>query len=79
MTIVGRHTDRNGRSTGERVAAVRSCGRPVTDEERAAATRLLDVMLDAADLHGVSLDAFDWVCDMPAACVDVVRSQTRRD
>ncbi|MFR9758178.1 hypothetical protein [Streptomyces sp. TR06-5] len=75
MTI-GRHTDRQGRSTGDRVAAVQRAGRPVLDDERAAATRLLDAMLDAAADHGATLDHFDWAVDLPGACLDVVRHRT---
>ncbi|KAB7643568.1 hypothetical protein [Polymorphobacter fuscus] len=75
--IVGRHTDQKGRSTGERVAAIQRGGGPVTDTERNAATRLLDALLDAAAEHGASLDDFDWVADLPGACLDVIRGKTR--
>jgi hypothetical protein len=76
--IIGRHTDSKGRSTGERVAAVQRGGGPVTDAERAAATRLLDSLLDAAADHGVTLDDLDWTVDLPGGCLDVIRSKTRR-
>ncbi|MGW2181242.1 hypothetical protein ACWCXX_24715 [Streptomyces sp. NPDC001732] len=71
--IIGRHTDAQGRSTGERIAALKRSGRPVTDDEQAAATRLLNVLLDAAADHGVTLEGFDWVTDLPGACLDVTR------
>ncbi|MFJ4577641.1 hypothetical protein ACIP4W_41155 [Streptomyces sp. NPDC088846] len=71
--IIGRHTDRQGRSTGERVTAVDRAGRPVTDAEHAAATRLLDALLDAAADHGVALDDWDRAADLPGACLDVTR------
>lgn len=74
--IIGRHTDRQGRSTGERVAAITRSG-PVTDGQRAAATRLLDAMLDAAEQHGVRLDDLDWTVDLPGGCLDVILAQTR--
>ncbi|WP_420082945.1 hypothetical protein ACN6AT_39230 (plasmid) [Streptomyces sp. JL4002] len=71
--IIGRHTDSQGRSTGERVAAVQRAGQPLTDTEQAAATRLLDAMLDAAAAQGVTLDDLDWVLDLPGGCRDVIR------
>lgn len=76
MTI-GRHTDNKGRSTGERVAAVQRGGSPVTDAERTAATRLLDVLLDAAAEQGHTLDDFDWTIDLPGGCLDVIRHKSR--
>lgn len=79
MTIVGRHTDSKGRSTGERITAIQRGGRPVTDAQHTAATRLLDVLLDAADTRGITLDDFDWVTNLPAACLDVIRTRTRND
>ncbi|MEU2441833.1 RNase adapter RapZ [Streptomyces rubradiris] len=77
MTIVGRHTDSHGRSTGERVAGVHRYGGPITDEQRTAATRLLDALLDAAAAHGATLDDFDAVVDLPGGCLDVILSKTR--
>ncbi|MEU1778121.1 hypothetical protein ABZ545_01385 [Streptomyces abikoensis] len=77
MAIIGRHTDNKGRSTGERIAAVQRSGRPATDDENTAATRLLDAMLDAAADHAVTLDTFDWVADLPGACLDAIRHQSR--
>jgi len=74
--MIGQHTDRKGRSSGERVAAVQRAT-PITDAEQAAATRLLDAMLHAAEQHGVSLDDLDWTVDLPGACLDVIRTQTR--
>ncbi|MFI0914326.1 hypothetical protein [Streptomyces abikoensis] len=77
MAIIGRHTDREGRSTGERVAAVERFGRPATDDELTAATRLLDAMLDAAEAQGCTLGTFDWVADLPGACLDAIRHPSR--
>ncbi|MFF5707415.1 hypothetical protein ACFY7H_33755 [Streptomyces sp. NPDC012794] len=71
--IIGRHTDSKGRSTGERITAVQRAGAPLTEAEHAAATRLLDAMLDAAADQGVTLDDFDWVLDLPGGCRDVIR------
>ncbi|MFJ2876568.1 hypothetical protein [Streptomyces sp. NPDC087298] len=71
--IIGRHTDRRGLSTGERVAAAPRAGLPPTDVELTAATRLLDSMLDAASDHGVTLDAIDLSADLPAICLEVAR------
>jgi hypothetical protein len=70
--IIGRHTDSQGRSTGERIAAVQRA-RPLTSDEQAAATRLLDAMLDAAAGQGITLDDLDWVVDLPGGCLDVIR------
>lgn len=77
--IIGRHTDAKGRSTGERITAIQRGGGPVTDAQQAAATRLLDVLLDAASEHGVTLDDLDWVTDLPGACLDVIRAKDRKD
>ncbi|MGO4417239.1 hypothetical protein AB4Z54_00285 [Streptomyces sp. MCAF7] len=77
MTTIGRHTDRKGRSTGERIAAVHRYGGPITDEQRTAATRLLDALLDAAADHQATLDDFDGVVDLPGGCLDVILSKTR--
>lgn len=71
MTIIGRHTDQHGRSTGERITAVTRYGSPLTDTQHAAATRLLDSLLDAAAEHGVTLDDLDDVADLPGICRDV--------
>jgi hypothetical protein len=72
------HTDRKGRTLAERVAAVHRHGDPVTPEQRAAAEQLLADMLKAAGLHGVTIDDFDWVADLPGACLDVVLAKSRR-
>lgn len=72
MRIIGRHTDSRGRSTGERVDAVKRTT-PLTDSQHARATRLLDSILDAASAQGVTLDDFDWIADMPGVCVDATR------
>lgn len=69
--IIGRHTDRQGRSTGERIAAI------TTSAEQGAATRLLDSLLDAAADHGVTLDDLDLTADLPGICRDVLRRNRR--
>lgn len=73
--IVGRHTDRKGRSTGERVSAIHRYGGPILEEDRVEATRMLDALLDAASDHGATLDDFDGVVDLPGGCLDVVLSR----
>jgi hypothetical protein len=73
--IIGRHTDTQGRSTGERIAAVTRHGRPISPAEHGDATRLLDSLLDAAADHGVTLGDLDFVADLPGACLDVVRGR----
>ena len=64
-------------TTRDRVAAVDRAG-PVTEAERADATALLDDLLAAARQHNITLVNFDWVTDLPGACVDVVRAQVRK-
>jgi hypothetical protein len=68
----------DSRSPAERVAAVHRHGAPVTDQQRAAATALLTDLLTAAGTHGITLADFDWVSDLPAACLDVVRAKDDR-
>lgn len=58
-----------------RIAAVPRAT-PLTPEQQTAAIALLADMLTAAAKHGVALADFDWVADLPGACVDVTR---RRD
>ncbi|MGY0071916.1 hypothetical protein ACWZEH_35325 (plasmid) [Streptomyces sp. QTS137] len=53
-------------------------GDPVTPAERAAAEQLLAVLLAAAEQHGVTLEDFDAVVDLPGGCLDVVLSKHRR-
>ncbi|WP_042387462.1 hypothetical protein [Streptacidiphilus melanogenes] len=50
---------------------------PRTEEEKAAATALLADMLQAAAQHGINLDAFDWVTDLPGGCLAAVASKLR--
>lgn len=71
-------TDRKGRTTVDRVAAIERFGDPVTMQQRADATALLDDLLAAAERHGVALDDFDWVTDLPGGCLDVVLAKARR-
>lgn len=47
-------------------------------EQMAAARALLADMLAAADRHGVALADFDFVADLPAACMNVIRVKSRR-
>ncbi|SEK43757.1 hypothetical protein [Streptacidiphilus jiangxiensis] len=50
---------------------------PGTEEEKAAATALLADMLQAAAQHGINLDAFDWVTDLPGGCLAAIASKLR--
>lgn len=72
-------TDRKGRTPAERVAAVHRYGDPITEEQREAAAALLVDILAAAEKHGVTLDDFDDVVDLPGGCLDVVLAKTRRE
>jgi hypothetical protein len=71
------HTDHKGRTPADRVAAVQRGGGPITAQQRAAATALLESLLEAAAHHGVTLDDLDVVTDLPGACLDVTRSNRR--
>ena len=64
-------TDRQGRTPADRIAAVNRAGGAITAEQQAAATALLIDLLAAASRHGLTLDDFDWVTDLPGACLDV--------
>lgn len=70
--------DGKGRTPADRVAAVHRYGDPVTDAQRAAATALLVDLLVAAEEHGVTIEDFDGVSDLPGACLDVTLSNTRK-
>lgn len=61
-----------------RIAAVRRAT-PFNDSERDRARLLLADLLAAADRHGVTLADFDWVADLPGACVDVIRQHDVRN
>ncbi|MGW3230708.1 hypothetical protein [Kitasatospora sp. NPDC001095] len=50
---------------------------PGTEEQKAAATALLADMLHAAARHGITLDTFDWVTDLPGHCYAAVVSPLR--
>ncbi|MFI6109734.1 hypothetical protein [Kitasatospora sp. NPDC051164] len=67
------YTDRRNRTLSERVNAVAE-RRPDqgTEQDRAAATALLADMLRAAAQHGLTLDTFDWVTDLPSTCYRAV-------
>ena len=43
-----------------------------TERDKAAATALLADMLQAAAKHGITLDTFDWVADLPSTCYRAV-------
>jgi hypothetical protein len=60
------------RTLADRIAAVQRAT-PLTEEQRAAAEQLLADMLAAAGRHRVTLADFDWVADLPGACVDVIK------
>jgi hypothetical protein len=66
------------RTAAARVAAVHRYGDPVTEQQRAAATALLDDLLATAARHGVALADFDLVVDLPGGCLDVVLAKARR-
>ncbi|MFF4820002.1 hypothetical protein ACFY2K_36140 [Kitasatospora sp. NPDC001309] len=67
------YTDRRNRTLADRVDAAAE-RRPDhgTEQDRAAATALLADMLQAAAQHGITLDAFDWVTDLPGTCYRAV-------
>lgn len=62
----------------ERIAAVHRYGDPVTVQQRAAATYLLEDLLKAAAAHGFTLANFDLVIDLPGGCLDVILTTTGR-
>jgi hypothetical protein len=72
------YTDSKGRTTADRIAAVHRGGHPITDEQRRDARLLLESLLLAAELRGVTLDDFDWTIDLPGAALDVVLAKSRR-
>ncbi|MFJ1709265.1 hypothetical protein [Kitasatospora sp. NPDC088346] len=69
------YTDRKNRTLADRVneAAERRLDQG-TEQDKGAATALLADMLHAASQHGVTLDVFDWVTDLPGNCYAVVVS-----
>lgn len=69
--------DAKGRTPADRIAAVRRAT-PPTPEQQHAATALLVDLLAAASAHGVTLDDFDWVADLPGACYDVAFAKRDR-
>lgn len=70
--------DSKGRTPADRVAAIKRHGDPVTSAQRAAATALLQNLLEAAAEDGFTLDDFDWTIDLPGGCLDVILAKTRR-
>ena len=71
-------TDSKGRTLADRVNAVQRGGDPVTAPQRAAATALLEVLLEAAATEGITLDDFDWTIDLPGGCLDVILAKARQ-
>ena len=61
----------------DRVAAI-ARHTPITAAHRAAATALLEGILEVAAEDGFTLDDFDWVADLPGACLDVILAKSRR-
>lgn len=57
--------DRKGRTTADRMAAAQRSGDPITKEQRRDARLFVESLLLAAELHGVTLDDFDWTLDLP--------------
>jgi hypothetical protein len=72
------YTDRKGRTTADRIAAVQR-NADVTAQHRQDAQLLLESLLLAAALRGVTLDDFDWTVDLPGGCLDVILAKDRRD
>lgn len=69
------YTDDQGRTTADRIAAVQRGGDPITDRQHRDARLLLESLLLAAGLHGVTLADLDYVADLPGVCLDVIRRQ----
>ncbi|MFF2546485.1 hypothetical protein ACFVUY_28525 [Kitasatospora sp. NPDC058063] len=69
------YTDRRNRTLADRVneAAERRLGQG-TEQDKGAVTALLADMLNAAAQHGITLDVFDWVADLPGNCYAAVVS-----
>ncbi|MFZ3475190.1 hypothetical protein ACODT3_41195 [Streptomyces sp. 4.24] len=76
MTTKPTHADAKGRTPAARVIAVKRAT-PADAQDQWKATQLLTALLDAAAEHGFTIDDFDWVADIPGACLDVVRHKTR--
>lgn len=73
------YTDSKGRTTADRIRAVaqRRSGE-LTEQELADTQDLLEGVLFAVALRNFTIDDFDAVDDLPAACLDVVRSRNFR-
>jgi hypothetical protein len=70
------YTDNQGRTTADRIGAIQRATR-ITYQQRTDARLLLESLLLAAGLHGITLDDLDWVVDMPGACIDAVVAKDR--
>lgn len=73
------YTDAEGRTTADRINAVQRHGDPITTQQRKDARLLLESLLLAAALHGHTIDDFDWVADLPGACIDVTTAKARKN
>ncbi|MBD0692089.1 hypothetical protein [Streptomyces sp. CBMA123] len=63
------YTDRKNRTLTDRInEAAQRRPDPGTEQDKAAATALLADLLNAAAQHGITLDVFDWVTDLPGTC-----------
>lgn len=78
QAMTGDPVDREGRSTAARIADIRPTSDHITTQQRDDARRLLNALLQAAAPFGMTLGDFDWVIDLPGACVDIVLSKARR-
>ena len=72
------YTDNKGRTLVQRIAAVERGGDPTTVGQQADAADLLADMLAVLALRGLTLDDADWVTNLPADAVDLVRYRDRR-
>lgn len=72
------YTDSKGRTTADRIAAVHRRGDSITERHRVDAMRLLESILFAAGLHGITLEDFDWAIDLPGGCLDVISGKARK-
>ncbi|MFB6628920.1 hypothetical protein ACFCWY_03435 [Streptomyces sp. NPDC056362] len=72
-TAVRGMTDRKGRTLTERIVAVQRGGTPPTADELDRAHDLLVLLLTAGAKHGLTLDDWDWIDDLPGTCRDLIR------
>jgi hypothetical protein len=72
------YTDNKGRTLADRIANVSRATKPTASEADRARLLLAD-LLATADRHGLTLDDFDWIADLPGVCVDAIRMHDRRN